>query len=98
LGYAAPEAGRIYRAHALKDQTPCLLQDKHDPAGLLEAHLALGVALFYLGEFTSAWTQCEQGLALYDRQQHHSLPLIFGQHPAAGNGVQYISNFAHLHT
>jgi hypothetical protein len=98
LGYAALEVGSTYWAHDLREQIPSLPQDRRNPAGLVEVHLVLGVALLDLGEFTSAWTRCEQGLALYDRQQHHSLPLIFGQHPAAGNGVQHISNFAHLHT
>jgi hypothetical protein len=54
LGFAAPEVGSTYRAHDLRDQNPCLPQEIRDPAALLEAHLALGGALSYRGEFTSA--------------------------------------------
>ncbi len=62
-----------------------------DPAFLLEAHGALGEALFWLGELASARVHFEQGIALYDPQQHRSLAFRYGVDP----GV-YCLSFAAL--
>ena len=48
---------------------------------LVEAHRALGNTLFWLGEFASARTHLEQGMALYDPQQHRSLAFLYGTDP-----------------
>jgi hypothetical protein len=37
--------------------------------------------LYFLGEFASAYEHLEQGLALYDRHQHHILALHYGADP-----------------
>ena len=58
-----------------------MAQSRHDSELLLEAHFALGVALFYLGELAPARTYLEQGIALYDSQQHHSLAFTYGLDP-----------------
>ena len=52
-----------------------------DPALLLEAHRALGHTLFWLGELSSARAHLEQGIALYDPQQHRSLAFLYGLDP-----------------
>ena len=54
---------------------------QQDPALLLEAHYALGVTLFFLGEFAPARAHLEQGIALYDPQQHRSHAFLYGQEP-----------------
>jgi predicted ATPase len=65
-------------ARKLTEQLLILAQDIRDSALLLEAHLALGLTLVYLGEFVSAQTHLEQGIALYSPQQHHSLAFRYG--------------------
>jgi predicted ATPase/class 3 adenylate cyclase len=57
-------------ARELGEQLLRLAQSTHDQAFLLGAHNALGVTLFYLGEFMLAQVHVEEGLALYDPQQH----------------------------
>ena len=45
---------------------------------LLEAYHALGITLLYQGEFSPARDYLEQGSALYDAAQHHSLVFTHG--------------------
>ena len=59
-------------ARELGEQLLSLAQSVQDPALLLEAHWVLGETLFWLGEFASAREHLEQGIALYDPQQHRS--------------------------
>src|SRR5262249_46353326 len=49
-----------------------------DPALILVAYYALGGTEYHLGEFTPGRVHLEQGLALYDRQQHHHLAFRYG--------------------
>jgi class 3 adenylate cyclase/predicted ATPase len=65
--------GELQTARELGEQGLALAQHQHDAALVLEAHAALGTTLFYLGEFASARSHLEQGLALYDPQQHRHL-------------------------
>jgi predicted ATPase len=64
--------------HELAKQLFSLAQSAQDPALLVEAHRALGTTLFWLGEFTLARTHMEQGIALYNPQQHRSLAFLYG--------------------
>jgi hypothetical protein len=41
----------------------------------------MGTTAFWLGELTQARDHLEQGIALYDAQQHRSLTLLYGQDP-----------------
>jgi TOMM system kinase/cyclase fusion protein len=68
-------------ARELGEQLLGLAQRVQDPALLLEAHLALGTTLFFDGEFVRAQAHLEQGIALYDPQQHGSHTLLYGQDP-----------------
>jgi predicted ATPase len=43
--------------------------------------LALGVTLFHLGEYAAARRHLEQGITLYDPQQHRFLAFLYGQDP-----------------
>jgi predicted ATPase len=76
--------GVLQTAHALGEQLFSLAQRLQDPALLLAAHRALGQTLAYLGELTPAQAHLEQGIALYDPQQHHGHAFRFG---AADPGV-----------
>jgi predicted ATPase/class 3 adenylate cyclase len=65
-------------ARELAEQCLRLAQSVHDPALLLGAHYALGATVYLLGELMPARAHLEQGLALYDRQQHHQLAFRYG--------------------
>ena len=73
--------GKFHAAEALGQQLLALAQEAQDTGHLLEAHRTLAATLFYLGEFTAAYTHAQQGLALYDPQQHHVLAFHYGQDP-----------------
>jgi predicted ATPase len=60
-------------AQELAEQFLRLAQSLHDPARLLEAQTALGIIWLKRGEFSLARAHLEQGIALYDPQQHHAL-------------------------
>jgi tetratricopeptide (TPR) repeat protein len=77
-------------AQELGEQLLTLAQSVQDPALLLEAHLALGTTLFSLGELASAQVHLEQGIALYDRQQHRSHIFLYGQDPGVAS-LAYLS-------
>jgi predicted ATPase len=76
--------GDLRTARELGDQLLTLAQRRHDPALLLQAHRALGDTLFHLGEFVPARAHLEQGLALYDSQQHRAHAVLYGQDPGVG--------------
>ncbi len=66
-------------ARELGEQFLTLTQSVQDPALLMEAHYALGQVLFRLGEFALAQEHVEQGVALYNPQQHRSHAFLYGQ-------------------
>jgi predicted ATPase len=68
-------------ARQLGAQLLTLAQTLQDPMFLVEAHRAQGNTLFWLGEFAAARTHLEQGIALYDPQQHRSLAFLYGTDP-----------------
>jgi predicted ATPase len=55
-----------------------LAQQAQDAALLLVAHRVLGTTLFWQGELPLAREHAEQGIALYDPQQHRSLAFVYG--------------------
>ncbi|MBI3246176.1 MAG: AAA family ATPase [Deltaproteobacteria bacterium] len=65
-------------ARTLGEQLLRLARSVQDPALLLEAHHALGVALYSLGEITSAREHLERSIAFYDPQQHRFLAFLYG--------------------
>ncbi|HEV8718957.1 MAG TPA: adenylate/guanylate cyclase domain-containing protein [Candidatus Binatia bacterium] len=79
-------------ARELGEQLLQLAQNAQDPALLLEAQHPLGETLYYLGEFTSAYAHLEQGIALYDPQQHRSHAFLYG----TDTGVLFLSRAAHV--
>ena len=71
-------------ARELGEQLLSLAQRVQDPALLLEAHHALGITLFCLGELAPARAHLEQGIALYDPQQHQLPGLSLWAGPRGG--------------
>jgi predicted ATPase len=65
----------------LAEQLFSLAQRAQDPALLLEAHRVQGQTMFWLGEMAPARSHLEQGMALYDPQQHRSHAFLYGQDP-----------------
>jgi predicted ATPase len=71
----------LQTARGVAEQFLNLAQSLQDLAALVVAHRSVGVTLFYIGEFTSAREHLEQGIALYDSQQHHSYTFLYGFNP-----------------
>jgi len=80
----------LHTARELGEQLLTLAQPQQDPALLLPAHRALGDALFWLGEMAAARAHLEQGIVLYNPQQHRSLAFLYGDDP----GVDCLSYVA----
>jgi predicted ATPase/DNA-binding winged helix-turn-helix (wHTH) protein len=66
-------------ARELGEHLLTLAQQVDDPVLRVEAHYALGLTLNYLGELVAAQTHLEQGIALYDPQQHRTHAFRYGQ-------------------
>jgi class 3 adenylate cyclase/predicted ATPase len=73
--------GEYLTARELGEQLLNLAQSAQDPALFLAAHRALGEALFMLGELAPARAHLEQGISLYDPQQHRTLAFRYGVDP-----------------
>ena len=72
--------GEYQTARELGEQLLHLAERVRAPAFLLQAYHALGPTLFYLGELEQARQHSEQGIALYDPQQHRSHAFLYGGH------------------
>ena len=83
--------GEFQKSYELGEQLLSLARSVQDPALLLEAHVALGYTLHFLGEFIPAREHLEQGVALYDPQQHRALAVLYG---GADPGVYCLSGVA----
>ena len=70
-----------YTAHEIAEELLHLAQSVQDPALRIEAHYAVGQALYFRGDFAQCRVHMEQLLALYDRGQHHSLAYTYGYDP-----------------
>jgi predicted ATPase len=68
-------------AQELGQQLLRLARSAEDSALLLEAHVALGLTLFYLGELTQSREQLERGITIYDPEKHHHLAYTYGDDP-----------------
>jgi DNA-binding winged helix-turn-helix (wHTH) protein/predicted ATPase len=76
--------GQLRRARDLGEQLLFLAQSHNDAALLLRGHYALGDALLWLGEFSTARAHLEQGIAVYDPQQHDDHDLLYEADPWLG--------------
>jgi predicted ATPase len=70
--------GEHQTARELAEQCLNLAQRVQDPALLLVAHHAVGGTACFLGEVTLARAHLEQGLALYNSQEHRALAFRYG--------------------
>ena len=68
-------------AYEVNQQLLQLAQSLNDEALILEAHLSLGITYFYRGELAAAHDAFQQGIDLYDREQHHALAFQYGDDP-----------------
>jgi predicted ATPase/class 3 adenylate cyclase len=71
----------LQAARELAEQLFTLAQRAQDPALLLEAHRVTGQTMYWLGEMAPARAHLEQGVTLYDPQQHRSHAFVYGQDP-----------------
>jgi predicted ATPase len=69
---------RLLQARDMGEQLLALAHHKHDPALLVPAHRMLGETFLWLGELGEARAHLEQGIALYDVQQHRAHGLRYG--------------------
>jgi predicted ATPase len=67
-------------ARELGEQMLSLTQRVQDPAGLANAYITLGNALYFLREFDAARSHLEQGVAFYKPQQHRSQGFLTEAH------------------
>jgi predicted ATPase len=70
--------GALQTAQELGEQLCRLTQHEVAPLPRLEAHDALGSALYFLGDYAAAWTHLEQGMALIDPTAPRALVLRYG--------------------
>ena len=73
--------GAYQTARELGEQCLQLAQQGHDSSRRLEAHHTLWTTSLLMGELPLARTHLEQGLALYDPQQHRALAVVYGHDP-----------------
>ncbi len=73
----------LQTARELGEQLLKAVQNVQDPALRLGPHRGLGQVLLLLGDLPSARAHLEQGIALYDRQQHRALASLYGRDPGA---------------
>ena len=72
-------------ARELEEQLFRLAQHVEDPALLLVSHQALGTSAYWLGELARARAHLEQGIALYDPEQHRVLTFRAIQNPGVAS-------------
>ena len=68
---------RLRTAGELAVQLLRTAQSTQDSTFLLVAHHALGMTLFFLGEFSRCREYAERGIPLYDIQKHRSLAFLY---------------------
>jgi len=68
----------LHHARNLGEELFVLAQEQHNTAFLQQAHHALGGTLCSLGEFEMSKQHFEQGIALYNPNQHHHQVSLFG--------------------
>jgi tetratricopeptide (TPR) repeat protein len=71
-------------AREIAEQAFRVAQQAQDPDLLPEAYYAQGNTLTWIGEFASARTYLEQGIAFYDPQKHGTHAFRYGHDPGVG--------------
>jgi class 3 adenylate cyclase/predicted ATPase len=82
------QRGELLVARELGEQLLGLAQQEHDPILLMEAYWVLGLTLFHLGELGTAQAHLEQGMTLYDVQDHR-IPVFLANIEAGVVGLSF---------
>jgi adenylate cyclase len=69
------------KSRALGERLFALAQNSQDSAHFLQAHMALAVTSFSLGELAATRDHTEQGIRLYDHGRHGGHTHLYGQDP-----------------
>jgi predicted ATPase len=75
----ATTAGELATAYELAGQLLTIAHQHENSTLQLVANFAMGMALYYQGQFARARQHADQGLTFYDRQAHRSLAFLYGQ-------------------
>ena len=70
----------LQTAQKLGEQLHTLAQRSQDPALILQAHHALWTTSFFFGNLVQTREHAEQGMSIYDQQQHRSHAFIYAGH------------------
>ncbi|MDQ4076490.1 MAG: AAA family ATPase [Chloroflexota bacterium] len=73
--------GEYTRSQALLEERLQLEHDSQDDGSRLESHELLACSTFHQGAFAESLDHAEQGLELYDPQQHLALIAFLGENP-----------------
>lgn len=73
--------GKYRTAHEVALQLLQVAERMQEPELLVESHALMGIVEFYRGEFTTARTHLEHGMAQYDPPHHQMHTLHYGQDP-----------------
>ncbi len=74
------QAGQLKKAQGLADEVLALAAGQGDPAFQLQAHHAAWTTLYRLGELSACRDHTEQGISLYDIDEHRSHAFLYGGH------------------
>jgi class 3 adenylate cyclase/predicted ATPase len=75
------------QAYELAAEMLAMSQHQHSSGYQLEAHRAMGVTLFWLGEFVRARDHLKQVHILYEPAQHHAHTIRYGSDPGVASLV-----------
>jgi DNA-binding winged helix-turn-helix (wHTH) protein/predicted ATPase len=78
LGRLYLARGQLQRARELREQLLALAPHLQDPGLLVRAYTMLAQTSYQFGDFVLARDYAEQGIALYDPQQHRSHVFLYG--------------------
>jgi len=78
--YTGGGRGRFEAVRGIAEELVALAERLNDRALRLEAHHAMTGTMLWIGEPEAARRHGEQGMALYDREQHRSLAFLYGGH------------------
>jgi class 3 adenylate cyclase/predicted ATPase len=81
LGRFYTLSGQLRAARQQAEEILVLAQRLQEPEFLIEGHLAMGITLYWMGEFAHARSHNEQVLALYNPDKHGALGFEYGEHP-----------------
>lgn len=79
--------GQLRTARNLGEQILRLVPALGDSGLVLEAHVVLGVTLYFLGELEAAKAQFQSAIEVYDPAQHRVHAMIFGQEPGMASHI-----------